>query len=1267
MRDILDWESPLDSWLDKLVFVLPDPPCVTFEGRKGCISRFSCSKSGFTAVHSSYIQPTSLITEVIGVRTICHGSWKYSYIGGFVTANVYDTHISTTMQAGVEERYPNSLTVQQCSVSNMAIDFHFSGGFGSLLQTLAKLFDKPLKNHIRAFICEDLFPKCAGKGSDFLVRVVDPSLANIVSSTASPVHVLPGRHFNWNSSSMHHFAKYLKSWATLPNLMSLVKFFSNDFDIRAIDLQNKSFSYVIGSGGNASAPLGNVSLILHSLRIDEIVGVEIDPLTPAAVSNTSLAASVSIRKLSAAIHTSVKVFPADGEMSGDVLVESFDIRVEAENLTASVDLVVSVSPEYLSGLYGDQLLDLACLLSVPDDMFLDSVLTQAHVTSVGIQNTGGPEGGRMYRAESGVDKLVNDSLRVLIDGLPDLLTDMLSGAVQGPLRSFANNWLAVRRSSARCPAHRPRNGSDLRDWRQLGPLVSKGPISIVGLAKAVVDGYTHGTGDLAIRTPSGWTVMASGLDALYNLTLRGRNYSSGLLEATVGVGEGCGVAGHCSFRPVAGLAVGRVKGVSTTISASTSSLRASLSLVASIDINVLRNLNVSRLSRPYCLAGAFHKVEVRSVLVGIGDVEASVDGVQVGSVAAEFAHRLADLTRTEDTSSAVNVLLEIARQDASLQCDRSVAAAPTSNPSQDPFWANRAVVTAATLVIAAVGTALLLRTRIARRRAEYLAIERSDEMSKRSESDESDGPNLEISGLSTAPPTQKADSATALSYRGDLSLSSRALLPLLVLANAGLFLYANFSTGASVVLSADVSSHLFSPSEPVFLFSLGDTVRDMWRAKVYPLAILIAFFSGAWPYTKLFVLLFACLAPNGWLGRSQGLLMLTWLDRLGKWSLVDVFVLVLMMGAFHVVVVVSGDLRVLVNVRPESGFYAFLAATVFSLLLGQLVLGCFRGCPSQPTTAVDRDRSREAVRAHCFDLGSYRVRATGAGASLLSASLFLLIPLLLSACLLPTFEFHFSGLLGWMLGEAADVGFSLWSLCMSLPVASGLGGTVGVRAIQLVLLVVELAAPLLSVTALACLWVYPLRVRQQEALLRWAEVAIAWSALDVQTVSLVAALLQVQRFASFVVGDMCDLVNDAITSSAAAVDLLKGEAKCFNVQASLSRDAWLIVLAAVALISVSQLLARVTRRSIRERSSRSSGREVGSVADSPNDLDRNLKGSLLEKLLDTLVVNTNLDLTAVQAAPQQSLEPAVPGAGTSVCQCLIFIGLLERMSDEPLG
>ena len=115
-----------------------------------------------------------------------------------------------------------------------------------------------------------------------------------------------------------------------------------------------------------------------------------------------------------------------------------------------------------------------------------------------------------------------------------------------------------------------------------------------------------------------------------------------------------------------------------------------------------------------------------------------------------------------------------------------------------------------------------------------------------------------------------------------------------------LLLSSNFTTGASVdlqITKADGSS--LTSLVNIWAFSLGSTLKEMVQAGVYLLMLLILFCSGIWPYIKL-VLLFGCwFASTRRLAPVEREKVLYLLDCLGKFSLIDAYVLVLMMVAFR--------------------------------------------------------------------------------------------------------------------------------------------------------------------------------------------------------------------------------------------------------------------------------------------------------------------------------------------------------------------------------
>ena len=84
----------------------------------------------------------------------------------------------------------------------------------------------------------------------------------------------------------------------------------------------------------------------------------------------------------------------------------------------------------------------------------------------------------------------------------------------------------------------------------------------------------------------------------------------------------------------------------------------------------------------------------------------------------------------------------------------------------------------------------------------------------------------------------------------------------------------------------------------VFHFTLASSIDDFWNAKAYALALVIAAFSGAWPYIKLVLLEVVWLCPLSPKLRKRLLLI----DQAGKYSFVDLYVCIFMLVSFYMTI-----------------------------------------------------------------------------------------------------------------------------------------------------------------------------------------------------------------------------------------------------------------------------------------------------------------------------------------------------------------------------
>ncbi len=94
----------------------------------------------------------------------------------------------------------------------------------------------------------------------------------------------------------------------------------------------------------------------------------------------------------------------------------------------------------------------------------------------------------------------------------------------------------------------------------------------------------------------------------------------------------------------------------------------------------------------------------------------------------------------------------------------------------------------------------------------------------------------------------------------------------------------------------------------------------------YVLATVVFFWSVVFPISKLALLYWM------WFGRadrSQRAFVVKWLDKLGKWSMLDVYIVA--------VLIVAVKLGPLAEVTVEPGLYVFGAAVLLTMLAGSRV------------------------------------------------------------------------------------------------------------------------------------------------------------------------------------------------------------------------------------------------------------------------------------------------------------------------------------------
>jgi len=423
-----------------------------------------------------------------------------------------------------------------------------------------------------------------------------------------------------------------------------------------------------------------------------------------------------------------------------------------------------------------------------------------------------------------------------------------------------------------------------------------------------------------------------------------------------------------------------------------------------------------------------------------------------------------------------------------------------------------------------------------------------------------------------------------LALHPSVSRFMRVGLPLLVVADILLFLDANFGgPGTSVYISIEANGKEVVQLPSVKDFSLFSSITDMWNAEVYALAVLIAFFSGIWPYAKLFAMLACWFMPTRRLSIKNRQRVLEWLDALGKWSLVDAFVMVLFMVAFEFDLSVAGQgpqvakdvfdefggsARLLVYVKPEWGFYLFVFATFGSLLVGHLMTMVHRRAYKIAEFGIRRDAEAAcgcAGRSRLCDVK--RPEGLHAGRAFVYGplcSLFFSLVLVLVGLDVKTFQFRFLGLSALALGpEGAVRPFSVASLASEVPGTGLHPHSADLVWLQFVFCVFSMWMVIAYHITLMVLWAAPLTNRLQRHGLVCAQVMNAWSALDVFMVSIMAGVLEIRQFALFIIGDKCDGLDALVEKIPPIASRVPGRVTCFDVESELKAGFFVLLVAVI--------------------------------------------------------------------------------------------------------
>lgn len=335
-------------------------------------------------------------------------------------------------------------------------------------------------------------------------------------------------------------------------------------------------------------------------------------------------------------------------------------------------------------------------------------------------------------------------------------------------------------------------------------------------------------------------------------------------------------------------------------------------------------------------------------------------------------------------------------------------------------------------------------------------------------------------------------------------------IPVYIIGVLSLLLASDIGSGISAALYFSSGGKVLRV-EQLLSLSIFTSVRELWRIGSYPVAILIAVLSIAWPYCKLILTMFVWVMPWNSKNSRRRELIVEILDACSKWSLVDVLVLLILMVGLRYTADLS-TLKLNVFINPEWGLSGFIAASIMSLVSSHLVLYLHR------KVIYEKDMESD-IEENDGDTQNKPMTVLEKSGNKAFIGLIASVPSLIIFCLgyfLDIVEFEYENLLG-----SSRVSFSLCTIGTHIPLATNESNSPAIRWLQVIYFIITIVAPLLNHIMHLCLYLVPMKVTAQRQVLLMSEIVSAWNAIDVLAIGLLFSIWQIPKIANKIIDVGC--------------------------------------------------------------------------------------------------------------------------------------------------
>jgi len=456
-----------------------------------------------------------------------------------------------------------------------------------------------------------------------------------------------------------------------------------------------------------------------------------------------------------------------------------------------------------------------------------------------------------------------------------------------------------------------------------------------------------------------------------------------------------------------------------------------------------------------------------------------------------------------------------------------------------------------------------------------------------------------------------------------IPLYIRALVPIVVMINIAFFLSGHLSIGGAVRIDINAFGQDIS-IDNIYEFSIAQALIDLWNSGAEVMSLILFVFSVLWPYVKqLVTLALWCAKPSTITHQRRGTAF-SWLEAFGKWSIMDIYFLILSVSGFRVSLHSPTTIDTLpenfysidILVVPKWGLYANLIAQVISQIFSHIII--FYHCLVMKVVSKNSAGEKEVPQkassinlvcdenpislpqqifqeAHIDALPEFdmSLRSTFQ-LKPISSVLFVIFSLLAAALFLagfviPSFELEIFGLLGFVYdwgsaGDGSEVYFSVFSIAEQIMEQAKYLSTssdwVGLSSLTIIFVLTCFVVPLLQIVFLLLLWFFPLRKVRKKQMLNTIEILSSWRFCEVFVVCVLSGTFFLGETSKFLVNKYCEPLS-SIFEFLVNFDLIEPiDGQCFYIQDSLDAGFYMLLFASVLLVCVSIFVKKITKLAV---------------------------------------------------------------------------------------